>query len=157
LAPEKPSFRPGRIGHGRDKRHGEGLEQESEAGTGPCAQLAALTRLHLKTARAYRIRLAFQEVYSQPNWDWGARFLDRWYSWAIRSRLEPIKEAARTIKKHRDGILAWFDSHIANGLIESINSLVQAAKAKARGYRSLRNLVAITYLIAGKIDIRLPT
>ena len=121
------------------------------------AQLAALTRLHLKTARAYRIRLAFQEVYNQPNWDWGARFLDRWYSWAIRSRLEPIKEAARTIKKHSDGILAWFDSHIANGLIESINSLVQAAKAKARGYRSLRNLIAITYLIAGKIDIRLPT
>ena len=120
-------------------------------------QLAALTRLHLKTARAYRIRVAFQEVYNQPNWDWGAQFLDRWYSWAIRSRLEPIKEAARTIKKHRDGILAWFDSHIANGLIESINSLVQAAKAKARGYRSLRNLIAITYLIAGKIDIRIPT
>ena len=68
-----------------------------------------------------------------------------------------VKEAARTIKKHRDGILAWFDSRIANGLIEDINSLVQAAKAKARGYRSLRNLVAITYLIAGKIDIRLPT
>jgi transposase len=121
------------------------------------AQLAALTRLHLKTARAYRIRVAFQEVYNQPNWDWGAQFLDRWYSWAIRSRLEPIKEAARTIKKHRDGILARFDSRIANGLIESINSLVQAAKAKTGGYRSLRNLIAITYLIAGKIDIRLPT
>jgi len=120
-------------------------------------QLAALTRLHLKTARAYRMRLAFQEIYNQPTLEWGALFLDRWYSWAIRSRLEPMKEAARTVKKHRDGILAWFDSHIANGLIESINSLVQAAKAKARGYRSLRNLVTITYLIAGKIDLRLPT
>ena len=52
--------------------------------------------------------------------------------------------------RHRDGILAWFDSHIANGLIEGINSLVQAAKAKARGYRSTRTLKAITYLIAGK-------
>ena len=41
--------------------------------------------------------------------------------------------------RHRDGILSWFDSHIANGLIEGINSLVQAAKAKARGYRSTRN------------------
>ena len=48
------------------------------------ANLAALTRLHLKTARAYQIRLAFQEIYRQPNWDWGALFLDRWYSWAIR-------------------------------------------------------------------------
>lgn len=120
-------------------------------------QLAALTRLNLKTARAYRIRLAFQEVYNQPTWQWGALFLDRWYDWAIRSRLHPVKEAARTVKRHRDGILRWFDSRIANGLIEGINSLVQAAKAKARGYRSLRNLVAITYLIAGKLDLRLPT
>ena len=121
------------------------------------ADLAALTRLHLKTARAYQIRLAFQEIYRQPNWDWGALFLDRWYSWAIRSRLEPIKEAARTVMRHRDGILAWFDSQIANGLIEGINSLIQAAKAKARGYRSTRTLKAITYLIAGKLDLKLPT
>ena len=56
-----------------------------------------------------------------------------------------------------DGILAWFDSRIANGLIEGINSLVQAAKAKARGYRNRDTLKAITYLIAGKLDLRLPT
>ena len=121
------------------------------------AQLAALTKLHLKTARAYQIRLAFQEIYKQPNRDWGAIFLDRWYGWAIRSRLDPIKDAARTVMRHRDGILAWFDSRIANGLIEGINSLVQAAKAKARGYRSIRNLKAVTYLIAGKLDLKLPT
>jgi transposase len=120
-------------------------------------QLEALTKLHLKTARAYQLRLAFQEIYQQPTWEWGALFLDRWYRWAIRSRLEPMKDAARTVKRHRDGILASFESRIANGLIEGINSLVQAAKAKARGYRSIRNLVAITYLIAGKLDLRLPT
>src|SRR5215467_12056676 len=62
-----------------------------------------------------------------------------------------------SVKRHRDGIMRWFDSKIANGLIEAINSLVQAAKAKARGYRSLRNLIAITYLIAGKIDLKLAT
>jgi transposase len=56
-------------------------------------------------------------------------------------------DAARTVKHHRDGILRWFDSRIANGLIEGINSLVQAAKAKARGYRSARNLKAIVYLL----------
>lgn len=119
--------------------------------------LAALTRLNLKTARAWRIRLAFQEIYAQPSRPWGELFLDHWYRWAIRSRLDPIRDAARTIMRHRDGILAWFDSRIANGLIEGINSLVQAAKAKARGYRSTRTLKAITYLIAGKLDLRLPT
>jgi transposase len=119
--------------------------------------LEALCRMNLKTARAYRIRLAFQDIFSCPSRDWAELVLNRWYSWAIRSRLEPIKKVARTVKRHRDGILRWFDSKIANGLIEAINSLVQAAKAKARGYRSLRNLIAITYLIAGKIDLKLAT
>ena len=133
------------------------LENEPKLSAQGRADLQALSRLHLKTGRAYQIRLAFQEIYRQPTYEWGAMFLDRWYGWAIRSRLELIKDVARTVMKHRDGILRWFDSHIANGLIEGINSLVQAAKAKARGYRSVRTLKNITYLIAGKLDIRLPT
>ena len=111
---------------------------------------------HLKTARAYQIRLAFQDLYDQPSAEAGAAFLKKWYFWATHSRLEPIIEAARTVKRHWDGILRWFDSKIANGLIEGINSLVQAAKAKARGYRSTRNLKAMVYLLAGKLDLRLP-
>jgi transposase len=43
--------------------------------------------------------------------------------------------------------------HIANGILEGINSFVQAAKAKARGYRSSHNLKAMIYLIAGKLDL----
>ena len=121
------------------------------------AQLDTLSQTNLKTARAWRMRLAFQDIYAEPARQWGELFLDKWLGWAKRSRLEPMQAVARTIDKHRDGILAWFDSRTANGLIEGINSLVQAAKAKARGYRSTRTLKAITYLIAGKFDLRLPT
>ena len=121
------------------------------------AQLGSLSAMNLKTARAYNLRLAFQDIYAEPSRAWAEFVLDRWYSWARRCRLEPMKQVALTIKRHRDGILRWFDSQIANGLIEGINSLVQAAKAKARGYRTTRNLKAITYLIAGKLDLRLPT
>jgi transposase len=117
--------------------------------------LKALPTRHLKTARAYHIRLAFQDLYEQPS-DEAASYLKKWYFWATHSRLEPIIEAAHTVKRHWDGILRWFDSKIANGLIEGINSLVQAAKAKARGYRSIRNLKAMIYLVAGKLDLRLP-
>jgi transposase len=119
------------------------------------ASLVALSKFNLKTARAYHIRLAFQDIYAEPN-KWSAEYnFDRWCSWARRCRLEPMKKLALTMRAKRDGILRW--SRIANGLIEGINSLVQAAKAKARGYRSLRNLKAVTYLIAGKLDLRLPT
>ncbi len=124
------------------------------------AQLAALgglTDLNLKTARAYQIRLTFQDLYAQPSREAAEAFLKKWYFWATHSRLKPVIEAAGTIKRHWDGILRWFDSKIANGILEGINSLVQAAKAKARGYRSTRNLKAIIYLIAGKLELKLPT
>ena len=117
--------------------------------------LEKLPTRHLKTARAYQIRLAFQDLYEQPSAE-AASYLKKWYFWATHSRLEPIIDVAHTVKRHWDGILRWFDSKIANGLIEGINSLVQAAKAKARGYRSTRNLKAMVYLVAGKLDLRLP-
>lgn len=60
---------------------------------------------------------------------------------------------AKTIKRHWDGVLGWFHSRISNGILEGINSLSQAAKAKARGYRSTRNLITMAYLIAGKLDL----
>ena len=103
------------------------------------------------------MRLAFQDIYKEQSRTWAEFLFDRWCSWARRSRLEPMKTVAATMMRHSEGILAWFDSRIANGLIEGINSLVQAAKAKARGYRSLRNLMAVTYLVAGKLDLKLPT
>jgi len=83
-------------------------------------------------------------MYAQPTPGWAELFLDRWSGRAIRSRLEPMKSAARTIQRYREGILRWFHSKIANGLIESINSLVQAAKVKARGDRSSRAALGLT-------------
>jgi transposase len=110
-------------------------------------------KMNLKTSRAYQIKLTFQDVYDQPS-QRAEAFLKRWYFWATHSRLQPIIDAARTIKRHWAGVLQWFESKINNGVLEGINSLIQAAKAKARGYRSTRNLITIIYLIAGKLDLR---
>jgi transposase len=132
------------------------LKNQANLSGAQLGALSGLTGLNLKTARAYQIRLTFQDFYAQPSQEAAEAFLKKWYFWATHSRLEPMIEAAKTIKRHWDGILRWFDSNIANGILEGINSLVQAAKAKARGYRSTRNLKAIVYLIAGKLDFRLP-
>jgi transposase len=61
---------------------------------------------------------------------------------------------ARTIRRHWDGVLRWFESRISNGILEGLNSLIQAAKARARGYRSTRNLITMAYMICGKLDFR---
>jgi transposase len=108
-------------------------------------------KLNLKTAKAYQIKLTFQELYDQPK-EKAEQFLKQWDFWTPHSRLKPMIEATRTIKRHWDGVLAWFDSGITNGVLEGINSLLQAAKAKARGYRSSRNLITVVYLIAGKLN-----
>ncbi len=129
------------------------LKNESNLSAGQRETLNSLSQRNLKTARAWQIRLTFQEFYQQPSREDAAPFLKKWYFWATHSRLPPMIEAARTIKRHWDGILRWHDTHIANGILEGINSLVQAAKAKARGYRTSRNLKAMIYLIAGKLNI----
>jgi transposase len=115
-----------------------------------------LKKKNLKTARAYHIRMNFQEFWNQPI-HLAETFLKKWYFWATHSRLEPVKEAAHTMKRHWSGILRWFTSKIDNGILEGINSLIQAAKARARGYRAVHNLVTMIYLIGGKLDFKLPT
>jgi transposase len=115
-----------------------------------------LKKLNLKTMRAYHIRLNFQELWDQTAQDVKI-FLKKWYFWATHSRLEPIKEAAYTIKRHWTGILRWFKSKINNGILEAINSLVQTAKAQARAYRTTKNLITMIYLIAGKLKFNIPT
>jgi transposase len=74
--------------------------------------------------------------------------------------MEEIIEAARTIQLHWSGVLRWFDSRINNGILEGLNSLIQAAKAKARGYQTFKNLKKIVYMLTGKLDyskVGLPT
>jgi transposase len=115
-----------------------------------------LKDLNLKTMRAYQIRLNFQELWLQPP-DQAERFLKKWYFWATHSRIEPVKEAAYTIKRHWDGVLNWFKSRINNGILEGFNSLVQAAKARARGYRTTEYLITMIYLITGKLRFNLPS
>ena len=113
-------------------------------------------KLNLKTSRAYHIRLNFQDFFQQPV-EMAESFLNKWYFWATHSRLEPIKQAAYTIKRHWDGVLRWFHSKVSNGMLEGFNSLVQSAKARARGYRTNRNFIAMIYLIGGKLNFGLPT
>jgi len=111
---------------------------------------------NLKTARAYQLKLTFQEFYQQPT-ELAEAFLKKWYFLATHSRLQPIIDAAHTIKRHWEGVLRWMESRITNGVLEGINGLIQAAKNRARGFRSTKNLITMVYLIAGKLEFNLPT
>jgi transposase len=122
--------------------------------------IESMPRLNLKTVKAYHIRENFQEIYKEATREGFAGALKKWYFWATHSRIEPVKDAAKTIKRHWSGVLRWYDSKINNGILEGLNSLVQAAKAKARGYRTFKNLKTMIYMLTGKLNyskIGLPT
>ena len=119
--------------------------------------LVKLSNYQLKTGRAYLIKLALQDVYFAPSRLDAEALLKSWYNWSIRSQIEQVRKVAKTVKEHWNGILSWFDSKLSNGFVEAINGLIQAAKRRARGYRTTKNLINIAYLIAGKLDFALPT
>ena len=112
----------------------------------------SLPGLNLKSIRALHIRENFQEIYKASSEEEFEKLLKEWYFWATHSKLAPIKAAAKTIKNHCDGVLQWRKSRINNGLLEGLNSLVQAAKAKARGFRNIRYFKIIAFLVTGKLD-----
>lgn len=110
-----------------------------------------LSKLNEKLFRALSLREAFQQLYAASTENDFEVLLKRWYFWATHSRLEPMKKAAKIIKKHWDGVLQWKKSQINNGLLEGLNSVVQAAKRKARGYK-FKHFKTIVYLITGGLD-----
>ena len=93
-----------------------------------------LKQSDLKVARAWAIKESFRDFWTYNVAGWAKRHFDNWYAWAIRSRLEPIKEKARMIKKHLDNILTYFTHAISNAASEGMNSKIQTVKANARGY-----------------------
>ena len=106
-----------------------------------------------KTLKAHRLYLAFRDIWDYPP-EQAPAALGRWISWALRSRVEPMVKAAQTIRQHVPSILRVLSNDLTTAVMEGINSLVQAARARARGYRNPDNFITIIYLIVGKLDLR---
>ncbi len=110
-----------------------------------------ISKQNLKSLRALNIRETFQQIYSADNVGAFTSMLKKWYYWATHSKLEPIKQVAYTIKRHWYGVIKWKESQINNGILEGLNSVVQAAKRKARGYK-LKHFKTISYLLTGNLN-----
>lgn len=108
--------------------------------------------MNLKSMEALRMRENFQALYRVFTVGQFVKGLRAWVAWVIACGLKPMQEAAKTILRHWDGIVRWKQSQINNGILEGLNSTVQAAKRKARGYK-LQHLITMTYLLTGKLNL----
>jgi transposase len=112
-----------------------------------------LIKEHGKLGRAMNLREFLRDLWGYATIDLAEAHFKSWYSWARRSRLEPFKKVAKTLKDHWDGILAYYDNWTTSAAIEAINGKLQLARKRARGYRNFESFQAIAYWIAGEIKV----
>lgn len=116
-------------------------------------KLRDLLRYDLKSVRAYLLKESFQLLWEYTSLHWAACFLRGWVKRALRSRLEPIKKIARSIRTHETLILNWFAAkkEFSAGIVEGLNYKIKLTLRKAYGYRSLEVAEIAIYHAMGRL------
>lgn len=124
-------------------------------------RLSEIKNKNLITAKAYQMRLVFQDIYRSADATTARHRFKvwcRWVRWAARfcqfNLLASMVKVARMVEDHLRGIVAHWKWGLTNAFMEGLNSVFSATKRKARGYRSPAHFITMLYLIAGKL--RLP-
>lgn len=115
--------------------------------------LRELLAYNLKSVRAYLLKEEFQLFWEYDSPAWAAKFLDAWCKRAMRSRIEPVKKFARTVRTHRDLLLNYFRAkkQFSSGVIEGLNNKAKVTLRKAYGYRTFRIAKLSLYHVLGRL------
>ncbi len=116
-------------------------------------KLDDVLQYNLRTVRAYLLKEALDAFWTYKSPYWAGWFLDRWCARAMRSRIEPIKKFAKTLRRHRELILNWFHAkgEISSGCVEGLNTNVKLALRKARGFRTFNVAETALYHELGRM------
>jgi transposase len=119
-------------------------------------KLSELKKTNQRLYRAYLLKesLARGMDYSQPKR--ASEHLDMWCQWARHSQLEPFVKLAKTIKKHKAGILAYVETGLSNGVVEGLNNKIRAVIRRAYGFRNFKALAAMIFLCCGGMEFTPP-
>lgn len=107
--------------------------------------------------RAWQLKEALRDVYRLREWGAAHQFLDRWLAWACRSRIPSFVKLSKTIRQHRDGILAAVELGLSNSKLEGLNSKIRLINHRGYGHHSAAAVIAMIYLCCGGITVQLPT
>lgn len=112
--------------------------------------------MYPKLGEAYRLRELFVDVFNIPDPEEAKGYLWFWCDMAMEAKIEPYKKFVAMIKSHWSGITAYFDKRVTNGVLEGINSKIQLAKRRARGYRKVDNFINMIYFLTAKLKFDYP-
>jgi len=113
----------------------------------------ALKSAHLHTARAWALKETLRNLWLYKSEAWANKHFQRWYGWAVRSRLEPVKKVARMLKRRLANILTYCKSRLSNGPLEGLNNKIQGLVKKAYGYRNKQRFINDIYFHCGGLDL----
>jgi len=119
-------------------------------------QRRALCLQYTKLGRAMTLRETLQAIYASPDQVTAESQLNWWCGWALRSRLEPFRALAKTVRQHWEGILAYFNTGLTSAAIEAVNGIIQLAKRMARGFKNFIYFRTAAYLRAARLKFELP-
>lgn len=115
-----------------------------------------LTRQFAVVARAWQRKQLFGELFSQPNREQAERFFERWCRSALLSRLTPLRKVVKTLRAHKEGILAYFTFRITTAVCEGFNAVIETIKQNARGFRRFDHFRDRILFHLGRLDLRTP-
>jgi transposase len=129
------------------------LKRKSNLTTTQRFRLRDLLRYNLKTTRAYLLKEDFQQFWDYTSPAWAAKFLDDWCAQVMRSRLEPMKKVAKTLRGHRELVLNYFRARkqFSSGVVEGLNNKAKLTMRKAYGFRTFRVTELALYHALGKL------
>lgn len=107
----------------------------------------------LKTQRAWMLKELWRDFWRYPTREAAQAYFQQWYSRAIRSRLEPVKQVARRFKSHQGNLLTYFDKGLSNGPMEGLNNQLEGLIRKAYGYRNKERFKADVFFHFGGLDL----
>jgi len=119
-------------------------------------RLKDLLGMNLKIVKAYLLKELFRKLWNYHRKAWAAKYLKQWFWWATHSRIKPIRDFAWMLRRHEEGILAYFDIRITNGLTEAMNNNAKVISHRARGYRSEKNYSLALIHGLGKLELPQP-
>lgn len=117
------------------------------------ARMETLSKAYPKTGRAFRMVQSLDVMYGARTMSEAKVAFDKLYRWLRRSRLEPMKAVALTLKEHEQAILSYFLARLTNAISEGLNSLIQAAKRKARGFHTYEGFRCMILLLVGRLKL----
>ena len=129
------------------------LKREENLKTEQRFRLRDLLRYNLRTVRAYLLKEAFQQLWDYSSPAWAGKFLDEWCRQVMRSRIEPMKKIARSLRQHRELILNYFRAQklLSSGVVEGLNNKAKVTMRKSYGFRTFRALELALYHSLGKL------